>query len=151
MALHKVFEPLTVGPIVLPNRIVRTAHGKGEPTARLSEELIAYHAARARGGCGLSILGAASVHPSSKLFMDAVFHPTMVEDYRKLGSRTKPHGMKVFAQLWHGGNLYNSFDGGPGWAVSDRTGLLGLTPIRMTDAMIWELVEAYAKCAMVAR
>ena len=27
MALHKVFEPLKVGPVELPNRVVRTAHG----------------------------------------------------------------------------------------------------------------------------
>jgi len=26
-------------------------------------------------------------------------------------AQCRPHGMKVFAQLWHGGNLYNAYDG----------------------------------------
>ena len=44
-----LFEPLRVGPITLPNRIVRSPHGTGLS----GEGLIAYHEARARGGVGM--------------------------------------------------------------------------------------------------
>ena len=39
MALHKVFEPLKVGPVELPNRVVRTAHG-GLEIARQPRDLL---------------------------------------------------------------------------------------------------------------
>lgn len=151
MALHKVFEPLKVGPVELPNRVVRTAHGGLEIATRMTDDYIAYHARRGQGGCGLTILGAASVHRSSQLFPLGLFHPDIVDDYRRLMAACAPTGMKVFAQLWHGGNLYNGCDGGPSWAVSDIPGMLGLTGQRMTDGMIHELIDAYTRCAIKAR
>jgi len=151
MALHKVFEPLKVGPVELPNRVVRTAHGGLEIATRMTDDYIAYHARRGQGGGGLTILGAASVHRSSQLFPLGLFHPDIVDDYRRLMAACAPTGMKVFAQLWHGGNLYNGYDGGPSWAVSDIPGMLGLTGQRMTEGMIHELIDAYTRCAIKAR
>lgn len=151
MALHKVFEPLKVGPVELPNRVVRTAHGGLEMAVRMTDDYIAYHARRGQGGCGLTILGAASVHRSSQLFPLGLFHDDIVDDYHRLMAACAPTGMKVFAQLWHGGSLYNGYDGGPGWAVSDVPGMLGLTGVRMTDGMIHELIDAYTQCAIKAR
>jgi 2,4-dienoyl-CoA reductase-like NADH-dependent reductase (Old Yellow Enzyme family) len=71
MSLLKVLEPIRVGPIELPNRVVRTAHDGGENGPRMGDSYIAYHAARAKGGCGLTILGACSVHRSSQLSSSA--------------------------------------------------------------------------------
>lgn len=151
MALHKVFEPLKVGPVELPNRVVRTAHGGLEMSPRMTDDYIAYHARRGKGGCGLTILGAASVHPSSMLYPYGLFYDGIVADYRRLMDACEPTGMKVFAQLWHGGNLYPAIDGGPGWAVSDIPGMMGMTGLRMTEGMIRELIAAYTKCAVDAR
>lgn len=151
VALRKILEPLAVGPVELPNRVVRTAHGGLETGPRLGDDYIAYHAARAKGGCGLTILGACSVHPSSRLYEFGLFRETVVEDYQRLMAQCRPHGMKVFAQLWHGGNLYNAYDGGPGWGVSDVPGMMGNTPLRMTGDMIGELIDAYRTCAVKAR
>ena len=49
-----LFEPIDVGPVTIPNRIVRSAHG----TMLSGERLIAYHEARAAGGVGMSTLEA---------------------------------------------------------------------------------------------
>jgi 2,4-dienoyl-CoA reductase-like NADH-dependent reductase (Old Yellow Enzyme family) len=151
MALHKVFEPLKVGPVTLPNRVVRTAHGGLEMSPRMTDDYIAYHARRGKGGCGLTILGAASVHPSSMLYPYGLFYDGIVRDYRRLMDACEPTGMKVFAQLWHGGNLYPAIDGGPGWAVSDIPGMMGMTGLRMTGDMIREVIAAYVKSAVEAR
>ena len=70
MALSRVFEPIMIGNVEIPNRIVRTAHDAGHSHTDISDDAIAYHAARAKGGCGLSILEASSVHPSSKIHVD---------------------------------------------------------------------------------
>ncbi|NJO32254.1 MAG: NADH-flavin oxidoreductase/NADH oxidase, partial [Rhodospirillales bacterium] len=66
MALYdNLFEPIQVGPITIPNRIVRSAHG----TLLGGEALIAYHEARAKGGVGMSTLEASSVHPGMPIGM----------------------------------------------------------------------------------
>ena len=49
-----LFSPIEVGPVTIPNRIIRSAHG----TLLSGEKLIAYHEARARGGVGMSTLEA---------------------------------------------------------------------------------------------
>lgn len=151
MPPHRIFEPLKVGPVELPNRVVRTAHGGLEMASRMSDDYIAYHARRGKGGCGLTILGAASVHPSSKLFPFSLFHKDIVADYERLMAACRRWSMKVFAQLWHGGNLYPAADGSPGWAVSDKTGMLGMTGIGMSEDMIAEVIAAYAQRAVEAR
>lgn len=151
MSLNLVFEPLKIGSVEVPNRIARTAHSTGMGDTRITDELIAYHEARARGGCGLSILEACSVHPSSCLTPLGLFSDTIVEDYRRMMARIRPHGMKVFQQLWHGGNLYNGYDGGAPWAVSSITGFLGKVGRVMNESMIRELIGAYAEAAAKAR
>ena len=151
MALHKVFEPLKIGPVTVPNRVVRTAHGGLEMSPRMTDDYIAYHARRGKGGCGLTILGAASVHQSSMLYPYGLFYDGIVDDYRRLMARCEPTGMKVFAQLWHGGNLYPALDGGPPWAVSDIPGMTGIAGLGMTGAMIEEVIAAYVQRAVDAR
>ena len=57
----RLFDPIDVGGITIPNRIVRAPHG-----TRLSgDRLIAYHVARAKGGVGMSTVSATSVHPNA--------------------------------------------------------------------------------------
>ena len=54
MALYdNLFEPIQVGGVTIPNRIVRSPHGTG----LLGEALIAYHEARAKGGVELIVNG----------------------------------------------------------------------------------------------
>ena len=51
-----MFEPLPVGEVVLPNRIMQTAHSKGFADYGLeSPRDLAYYLERARGGVGLLI------------------------------------------------------------------------------------------------
>ena len=65
MSLSCLFEPIKIGNVVVPNRVVRTAHGTHFASDTLNNDFIAYHEARAKGGCGLTVLEIASVHPSS--------------------------------------------------------------------------------------
>ena len=57
-----LLEPLKIGRIQLPNRVAFTAHrtnfGK---KGRLNERHTAYYRRRARGGCGLIVLGELSI------------------------------------------------------------------------------------------
>jgi 2,4-dienoyl-CoA reductase-like NADH-dependent reductase (Old Yellow Enzyme family)/thioredoxin reductase len=147
MALTHVFEPIMIGNVEIPNRIVRTAHDAGHSITDISDDAIAYHAARAKGGCGLSILEASSVHPSSKIHVD-LYRDEIVPGLQKLMAAVRPHGMKVFQQLWHGGNLYPAADGGPPWAVSDVPGFWGMVGRVMSTSEVQELRQAFVDAAL---
>jgi 2,4-dienoyl-CoA reductase-like NADH-dependent reductase (Old Yellow Enzyme family)/thioredoxin reductase len=147
MALTHVNTPCRLGPVEVKNRIFRSAHVTGFAVGQASEDFIAYHAARARGGVGLSILEALSVHPTSPVYMNA-WGPDMGDSYKRLVDACSAHGMKLFQQIWHGGHNMVPADGSPPWSASDVPGpQTGVAPIPMTKAMINTVIEAFAETA----
>ncbi|HKQ67173.1 MAG TPA: N-methylproline demethylase, partial [Methylomirabilota bacterium] len=66
-ALRALFTPIQVGRLTLKNRIYSSGHAEAMAEGgRPGERLARYHAAKARGGCALTIFGgSSSVHPSS--------------------------------------------------------------------------------------
>jgi 2,4-dienoyl-CoA reductase-like NADH-dependent reductase (Old Yellow Enzyme family) len=111
-----------------------------------SDSLIAYHTARARGGCGLSIFGAASVHPSSLIDMQ-VFDDACIPSLQRMSEAVKPFGMKIFQQLWHGGNLWPSAEGPP-FAVSTVPGYGGVVGRPMSTGEVEWIVQSFADAAV---
>ncbi|HIP04262.1 MAG TPA: hypothetical protein EYN43_04360, partial [Gammaproteobacteria bacterium] len=62
----QLFSPFRLGHTETPNRIVSTSHGtnmasEGVPTP----QLIAYHEAKARGGCGTVMMLSGGCNPGS--------------------------------------------------------------------------------------
>jgi len=144
-----VLSPIEVGGVVIPNRVVRTAHATGIGGGRLTDDLIAYHEARARGEVGLSILEILAVHPSSPGTLNA-FDPTLLDGYKRLMERMRPHGMKVFQQVWHAGHNGSPIDGSPPWSASDvPSPMVGVVPRAMTHAQIREIIDAYVAAAVL--
>jgi 2,4-dienoyl-CoA reductase-like NADH-dependent reductase (Old Yellow Enzyme family) len=145
---ERSLSTIRLGKIELPNRIVRTAHATMLAYRRpTSDALIAYHLERAKGGVGLSILEAASVHPSS-LLSSINWDDSVIPEYRKMCDIIAPTGMKLFQQLWHGGHNYPTADGGPAWAPSVVTGRYAtVPPVAMDIAQIQELIVAFGKAA----
>jgi 2,4-dienoyl-CoA reductase-like NADH-dependent reductase (Old Yellow Enzyme family)/thioredoxin reductase len=147
MALTHILTPIRINRVELPNRVVRTAHATNLGAGVMGDDLIAYYAARAKGGVGLSIIETLAVHPTAPLTIN-VFLPNIEDGYRKLVDRVAPTGMKLFQQLWHGGHNAVPVDGGPPWSASDiPSTMYGQVPIPMTKAMIDTIVEAYADAA----
>ena len=142
--LQLVYEPIMLGDVEVPNRIVRTAHfTKMSTTGALNDDLVEYHAARAKGGVGLSILEATAVHPSSILGA-TTFAPDAVEWYRRLVRAVEPHGMKVFVQLWHGGHHYG-VGGLPTRSASDTPSPVNAAPpVALSVDDIAEITSAFA-------
>src|SRR3546814_5862622 len=118
MSLKLVYEPLKIKGLEIPNRIARSAHGTNLTNyGAITDRLIDYHVARAKGGVGLTILEAATVHPTSVLSL-ANLDDTVIDGYKRLTSAIRPYGMRVFQQLWHGGHIYPVLDQSPPWGVS---------------------------------
>ncbi|MFT7222424.1 MAG: 2,4-dienoyl-CoA reductase-like NADH-dependent reductase (Old Yellow Enzyme family) [Candidatus Azotimanducaceae bacterium] len=146
-----VLSPIEIGGVTIPNRVVRTAHATGIGGGTMSDDLIEYHAARARGGVGLTILEILSVHLSSPATLN-VSDPGLPAGYQKLMAACEPHGMKIFQQIWHGGHNGSPVDGSPPWSASDiPSPQVGVVPRPMTKSQIDEIIEAYANTVKLCR
>jgi 2,4-dienoyl-CoA reductase-like NADH-dependent reductase (Old Yellow Enzyme family) len=142
MALYdNLFQPIKVGPVTIPNRIVRSAHG----TALLGEDLIAYHEARAKGGVGMSTLEATGVHHSAASRMP-LHSDAILPFYDEISRRVHKHGMKLFAQAYH--------TGASGAGTPDALSVSGvpnpmiqIMPFVLTKMQIDDIVDAFGKAA----
>jgi 2,4-dienoyl-CoA reductase-like NADH-dependent reductase (Old Yellow Enzyme family) len=149
MSHDLVFQPIAIGGATLANRIVRTAHGTGLAVPHITDGFIDYHRARAIGGCALSIIEASRVHWSTGNDLQ-LYGDQIVPGYKRLMAAIKPYGMRMFQQLFHGGNVYPAADGGAPWSVSDIPGPQGLVGRTMAKKEIDELVDAFVASALRA-
>jgi 2,4-dienoyl-CoA reductase-like NADH-dependent reductase (Old Yellow Enzyme family)/thioredoxin reductase len=156
MHFKYLFSPVEVGNITLKNRIMSTAHQtnhvkNGIPT----EEMVAYHEARAKGGVGLIVLEAAAVHPSGMLTTHTIagYDEPVVPAYQKIANTVHSYGTKVFSQLFHGGREVVSADyRTAAWSSSAEPSLrFGVMPRAMTIREIEEVIEGYALSARLAK
>ena len=147
MALKQVFSPIAIGPVEIPNRVVRTGHGTGLGGGTISDQLIDYHVARARGGVGLTIIELMAVHSSAYPFLTAD-GAGVLDGYRKLMEQVRPYGMRVFQQLGHLGNEAPQLDGSPPWSSSDSIGaFVGIPAEPISQHQIGELIGCYVSAA----
>lgn len=149
MALTHVDKPIVLNGLEIRNRVVRSAHATGfdRGTGQVSDDLIAYHVARAKGGVGLTFLEILSVHPTTPGTLN-IWLPGFEAGYRRLVDAVKPHGMRLIQQLWHAGHNSLPLDGSPPWSASDVPALqFGVAPIPMTKSMIDEVIASYADAA----
>lgn len=101
-----LLSPLRLGPVEVPNRIVSTAHQTTLVHNHLpTDDFVAYHEARARGGTGLIVLEATAVDESGLLTSHTLggYLPEIVGGYRRVAAAVQPHGTRLFVQIFHGG------------------------------------------------
>jgi 2,4-dienoyl-CoA reductase-like NADH-dependent reductase (Old Yellow Enzyme family) len=146
---ERALSPIRIGAVEVKNRIARTAHATMMARGgAVTDDLIAYHLARAEGGVGLTILEAAGVHPSSVLSL-ANLDDSVIDGYRALAAAILPTGMRLFQQLWHGGHIYPQPDGSPPFAPGDVPHYIaGVAPRPMTRRQIEEVIAAYSAAAV---
>jgi 2,4-dienoyl-CoA reductase-like NADH-dependent reductase (Old Yellow Enzyme family) len=155
-ALTALLEPVALGPAVLPNRVVSTAHQTGLVHDHLpTDDLVAYHAARARGGVGAVFLEATAVDPSGLLTAYTLggFLPAIVPGYQRLAGELHAHGTRLFVQLFHGGReQISAAPRAPAVAPSPVPSLRFRTePRALTAAELRALAEGYATAARHCR
>jgi 2,4-dienoyl-CoA reductase-like NADH-dependent reductase (Old Yellow Enzyme family) len=150
-----LFSALDVGPLRLRNRVVSTSHQTSLVHDHLpTDELLAYHEARARGGVGTIFLEATAVHSSGLLTPHTVggFEPEIVPAYRRLAERLHPHDTKLMVQLFHGGReQISSAPRAPAVAPSAIPSLrFKSEPRALTVSEIEELIDGYGAAARLA-
>ena len=148
-----LFSDIDIGPITIPNRIVSTGHHTYLAHENPSEELIAYHEARARGGAGLIVSEIIAIHEtamfSGQLLM--ALGPECIPHYRRLAERVKRHGARLFGQLFHQGReLLSSTSGlipaayAPSAVPNERFHIM---PRPMPVKLVREVIMGYARAA----
>ncbi|MDX2235340.1 MAG: FAD-dependent oxidoreductase [Hyphomonadaceae bacterium] len=149
MALDHILRPIRIHKLEVKNRIARAAHGTSYGRGVISEDLIAYHEARAKSGVGLSILEATAVHPSSVTHTVYAWDDSIIPGFAQLARAMQKHDMRMFVQLWHGGHRWGPAGGGAPWSASNVPCPLGAvnTPQPMTVDQIEEVVDAFAASA----
>jgi len=151
MALSRIFEPIRIKDLEIPNRVVRTAHGTHLARDAFDEASIAYHVARAKGGCGLTIIEAASVHASSE---NTLFNrdDRVIPGFAAMMKAVRPYGMRVIEQLFHGGHQTFGEGRQPPWSASTvPSPVLGAVPIPMGQPEIDLIVDCFAEAARRCR
>ncbi|MFE5407483.1 NAD(P)-binding protein [Microbacterium sp. NPDC056569] len=97
-------EPLRIGRVTVPNRIMQTAHSKQYSDRVESDRETAYYVRRALGGCGLFVAGNHFVHPTGSIrgFEDA-YRPEGIAAAKSMTDAVHEAGAKIFVQLNHHG------------------------------------------------
>ncbi len=109
MFLPELYEPMTVGPMLVKNRLMMAGMSAGTKfdDDGVSPEMIAYYVERARGEPGMMAIGANQVIPPTPgepvrqrfgLYSDEII-PSM----RKLVDAVHQYDTKFGIQLWNGG------------------------------------------------
>jgi dimethylglycine catabolism A len=157
MTFTHLLSPILVGPLALPNRVLITAHATnyvdadGLPDARA----VHYYAERARGGAGLMVTGASSVHPSSPRVRGVVNaqDARVVSAWRLIADAVHAEGGHILVMLTHMGRVGRMPDMRPLVAPSPLMdgSFRQAVPHELDGREIAELVEAFAAAARRVR
>jgi 2,4-dienoyl-CoA reductase-like NADH-dependent reductase (Old Yellow Enzyme family) len=149
-----LFSPFRIKSLEIRNRIFSTGHDTDLAHAGLpSDELIAYHQARARGGVGLIIVQVVAVHDSAQYTAEVLRagSDACIPGFRRLFDAIHTEGAAAFVQLFHPGReLASRSDGATraAWGVSQTPSeRFKVVPKIMSEAEIADVVAGYGAAA----
>ena len=107
--MSSVFEPATLGPVTLRNRIIKAATFEGRTRKQVvTDELVEFHRAFASGGVGMSTVAYCAVsHEGSTDGHTIVLRPEAVPGLQRLTAAIHDEGAAASAQIGHAGPVAN--------------------------------------------
>ena len=149
-----LFTPITLGSRTIRNRIVSSGHDTVlDDHGKIGADLVAYHEARAEGGCGLIVLQVSGVHETAR-YTNHVLMATddsSVPGYRAVAEAVHRHGATIFAQLFHPGR--EVMDGERGMAPravapsDEPQERFKVVPETLSTTAVKEIIAGYATAA----
>ena len=156
--MMKLFQPVNIGKMELKNRLVVPPMGSGfsAPDGTVTDRLIEYHEARARGGFGLIIVEVTAIDPLGKgtPIQLGIWDDKFMPGLGRLVDRIHAAGAKIAIQLHHAGRETFSLSLGGQQAVAPSPfpdPIIREVPRELTVEEIKSLVEAYAQGARRAK
>ncbi|MBT4522770.1 MAG: FAD-dependent oxidoreductase [Halieaceae bacterium] len=153
MSFEHLFSPHKIRGLELRNRIFSSSHQT--ILARNwcpSEEMAAYHEARAAGGAGLIVMESASTWGEGAFepcYLDAN-HDACIPGFKRVADVVHRHDCGIFGQISNSGRLAGGYDGllsvpnAPSTVPDYRFHAM---PRAMPTEDVWRLIEAYAQSA----
>jgi len=151
-----LFSPLEVGPLTLKNRIVNSPHQTGFANrGTYTDQLVAYHRERARGGAALIMSQATSV---TGTFLDLYnVDEEVVPAYKRVAAAVGEFGAHYGAELYHPG-AQGDYTGpgadryvGPSSIPASYLGGRWRVAHALTEPEILAIVDAFAAAAARCR
>jgi NADPH2 dehydrogenase len=152
-----LFDPLTLGELTIPNRIMMSPMSQraaGED-GRASDWHLVHYGSRAVGGCGLVMVEDTAVSPLGRTSRRALglYEREQAEALRRIVSFCHAQGATVGLQLAHAGRRAMADTHGIGGAVSASAVAYGpewVTPQAAGQAQLHELVSSFATATRLA-
>jgi len=153
--MSKLFEPLKIGKLEIPNRIVRSAtyYALSDQNGFISEKSIVLMKTLADAEIGLIITGYAFVLKNGQVFpdMNGIDADTHIPLYQKMTRAVHERNGKIVMQIVHGGaeSVYAAEGTGDYVAVSltDAQPDYGSPPRVLTEDDIQIIIEAFGQSA----
>jgi N-ethylmaleimide reductase len=106
--MPNLFDPLTVGTLELPNRIVMAPLTRNRSPGAVPTPLVAtYYQQRASAGLLISEGTAISQQGQGYIDVPGLYAPEQIEGWRRVTRIVHAAGGRIFAQLWHVGRVSN--------------------------------------------
>lgn len=148
------FEPAQLGPMSLRNRVLKAATFEGVmPRGAVTQELIDFHTAVARGGAALTTLAYCAVSMGGRVSADTlVFSDGLIDDLTRLTDAVHDEGAAVSAQLGHAGLVAQSHSKKhPSMAPSTRFSAPAMGRVKAaTRAQLDDVVAQFEHATRVA-
>jgi N-ethylmaleimide reductase len=106
--VEKLFTPLTIGDLILPNRVVMAplTRNRARPDGDVPQALNAEYYAQ-RASAGLIVTEATQISPEGKGYIQTpgIYSAEQVESWRRVTRAVHEKGGRIFCQLWHVGRI----------------------------------------------
>ncbi|MEI8411304.1 MULTISPECIES: NADPH-dependent 2,4-dienoyl-CoA reductase [unclassified Kribbella] len=151
-AYPHLLEPLDLGHVVLPNRVIMGSMHTGlEDRLKDLPKLAAYFAERARGGVGLMVTGGYAPNRTGWLtpFGSKLTSRRQARKHRILTDAVHAEGGRIALQILHAGRYsYHPFSVS---ASAVKAPINPFKPRALTDRGVLKQIKAYVDCAALAR
>ena len=158
MAYENLFTPCKIGNLEIKNRFVVPPMGTNYGTydGKVTDQLIDYYVARAKGGYGLIYTEVCAVQPTGKAILNEIglWDHSQVEGMKKLADAIHEAGSKIFVQLHHAGRQTANpyiFNMQPVGVTNIPCPALNVPVKELTSDEVWELVDDFGKAALRAK
>ena len=149
--MKSLFQPVSVGPMVVKNRFVRSATQDflGNEDGTISDAELALYQNLSINDVGLIITAHAYVSSplgKASIRQNGIYDDRFIEGYRKLHDAIRPYGSKLMVQISHAGRQTNPelTNGHAPKAPSSVTdGSTGITPEEWTSEEIHQLIADF--------
>ena len=148
-AFPHLFQPIRIGRMTVKNRLFIPGHNTAlSDKGLVSDDMIAYHEARAESGVGLITMEVSTVHPTYMPYGRlSVVTDDCIPGIKRMAEMGARHDCKVIGQLFHPGRVAAASEDGSQMAsyapseVADE--YYKNVPVPLSTGQIWDIIEHY--------